>query len=1269
MPMLSDEQELAAEYSYEEPVVVTAAAGSGKTTLLVERVIRLLLKRDPVIRSDSLAVMTFTRNATKSLREKLNRELNNKLADTDDPDLRAHIKEQIFGLRQAYISTIDAFCLRIIRENPEAFELPLNFTLADTPKKTAMQLRAIGLAMQDLYNEDAVKQAFTKDERDLLFYTFSFEDDSALQEAVMSVADKLSTFADADGWLSDAEDAYDDINKLGGRYLHLFEPDMKKFFLLAREIIKDYDGLADELDEECTELAEKANGEKCKADEKETIEQYISEIVPAIKEYIRSDLERLEEFCQNYNSYKAAPSLQTLCKAISDYRAHGSPPKAEGTGGKRTNARKKFGSAKNKSEALAKDILKNDFDYDDTVAALPRQKTAIHAFIKLVKLYREYYNSVKRASGCLDFADCELLLLKKLYDEEFRNKLSERFSCIVVDEFQDSNDIQAEIFRLLGNDHRFYVGDVKQSIYAFRGGNPEIMAKLCEENNAEGFKALPLNNNYRSREKIIDVVNAAFSGLMTREYGGVDYDPGNKLAFSAKLPEIPDEHSGEYNCELWFFNGAKSKDKDMTSPRMAAKRIRELHDNENFKISKKSKTDKDKLELARPKYSDFAILVRNKTHIQDYREALSELGISSVTPKGQRFLDSEEITLILNYLAIIDNPLRDEELLKVLMSPLYRFTAEEVGQLRLGLLGLDGNALNDGQKKLLAAEMKRYSLFHCARICTDTLTSKYCRKMFDGLSENTAFPRRVNEKLAAFYRDLDNFRYYTGGSSVYRLTCKVCDDTDLASVCAVFEDSARRVANVRYFQEIAADFEARDGGGLSDFLRFIERVRKAKNNSVEDASRPADNTDAVQIMTFHASKGLEVPVCILADLEGSLNRNDFEGTTLINREHGLAMTDVDIKNRLKRNTFAHCALEKVNRLRMCGEELRLLYVAMTRAQEKLIMMVKSSASSWNKAEFDENKEGSRGELFGGSVPFKWIYASLLRHYDKKEKKFTGINCDLIDLTDKKKRSDSKDDDTPENDSTAAPSPVMTEARRKVDPEKAERLSKKIQFVYKYDEDTRRREKYSVTELAHRNSAMPVVIKKPRFALDPEEIRRSKLYGADKGNAYHNCMQHIPLEELKAAPETEYEEIISRAVRKMTERNILTALETEIIEPERIADFFRGDMGQRVLRLRTDEVCREWAFYAEVNGPDIGEDDLDGITIQGRIDLYFIENGEIVVVDYKTDTAKNLENEMENYRKQLKMYRTILPMLTKYPVKSSYLYSFAESKAIEIKDEK
>lgn len=1242
----NEKQQAAIDHPYKEPAVVTAAAGSGKTTLLVERVVKLLSDTPSGLNSGSLAIMTFTRNAAKSLREKLNKKLNARFEEENDPDVRGHIKEQIFSLRQAYISTIDAFCLRIIKENPMTFDLPMNFTLADTPKKVTMQLRAIDLAMEDLYDGEH-SDLFSEEERRRLFYTFSFKDDEYLKKAVMSAADTLSTFADANKWLNDAEDAYKDINSLEKKYLSAFLPLIKLNHSRAKTVLEGYDGLEDDLDGEVEEY--EANG--LKGTTKSSFETYTSKVLPDIKNYIRFDTARYEEFCANCEDFEKSPSIGTLCRIFSDFKAHGDPSKI-GTGGTAAKMRAVFKKMKDLSEKVSKAILKNDFDEESTLSSLPAQQEVIHSFVKLVRLYIKYYDDVKKNSGCIDFSDCELLLLKKLRDDtEFCSMLSDRFSCIIVDEFQDSNDIQAEIFRLLGKGRLFYVGDIKQSIYAFRGGDPDIMTQLCD--GKDGFKPLPLNMNFRSRKAVINVINAAFTGLMTREYGGVDYKiKDNQLEYGADYPDIPEDLKSKFKCEICFINSDGVDEKDMAAPRYIAEKIRAIHDDPNFTIVKNDV-------LVRPDYSDFAILLRTKTNIDNYRAALRELGIDSTSPAGKDFLDSPEIKLLICCLTIVDNPMRDEEMLKVLMSPIYRLNAEEIGLIRLGLLGLEGAALSDAQKKAYSKKMKSYSLYQCAKICSEDLIIEEFNSICADYpldTDDKEIKRNKDKKLEAFLGDLNDFRYYKGSSSVYKLVCKICEDTDLASYTAVLDSSTNSVANIRRFRDMAADFEERDGGNLSDFLRFIEYIRSSDGKKTDEAFGAVEDANAVQIMTFHGSKGLEVPICIMSELDNVLSENDMTGTMLMSRELGLAMTDVDIKNRVKRRPLAYRALAKNTRLRLCGEELRLLYVAMTRAREKLIMAVPGKFGSWKSAKLDPDNVD---ELFDSSQPFKWVFGSLMRYYDEKTNSFGDLECTLFKGDEKAAKAAAPDENESEEESVTPDNIDESGDHNAADPDRVEALSRKIDFRYHHEDDTIRREKYSVTELAHRNSTMFFAPTSPRFAEDAE------VSGADKGNAYHKCMQFLPLTELSGVKSADFEKIIADSIKAMTESGQLTEAEAELIDTAHISKFFSEELGQRMLKAKT--IRREQPFYAEVDGNDIGEDDLGEITLQGRVDLYFIENDEIVVVDYKSDNKFNLEKEKDNYAQQVKIYSTVLPMLTGYPVKEIFLYAFLEDRAIEIND--
>lgn len=1230
----NENQIKAINFDHNTPVVVSAAAGSGKTAVLVERVIRLLTDPALDIKADSLGIMTFTRNATRSLRSKLNSALNHKLVDLPDTpegrELREYLGKQIFALRQASISTIDAFCLKLIKENPEAFDLPINFTVADAAKLTAMQMQALDLAMRGFYDQHG---GFTKEERERLFYSFGFEKDDALRKAVITTADKLSSFADADKWLSDSVSVYDSTESLEREYLGVLVPIIEADIINVRAAVRKYDSaltlIANELDELISSIPEKP-----KAADKKKLQGYNdfkSVNLEDYKKYAEFDKARFARIEEKFKALKSDACHKTFKEFIECVQADKEPMDGvKFTTGCKFESKKLMTAAKNDFKDSFGSLLKIEFDEAFETKTLSERRTTVAAFVKLVNSYRDHLAEIKRAGGCVDFSDCELLLLDKLKsDAGFRQQLSERFSCVIVDEFQDSNDVQAEIFKLIGGGSLFYVGDIKQSIYAFRGGNPGIMARLSD--GGDGFTELPLNRNYRSRAQIIDTVNAAFSGLMTRACGGTDYgDKENMLVKGADFAKDENE-TGLYDSEIHILNtdSAVDDDRSFAGARYTASLIKKMC-GDNFPVGK------DK----RPcKYSDFAVILRNRAGIPAYRQALAELGIPSSAPKGGGFLETEEIKLVINFLKVVDDPLHDEEMLNVLMSPVYRFTAQDMSELRLGLSGVDLSSLPEDKLRAVASGMKRYSLYRCLTKCLEPLAVGDFVK-----GDNTVIPRAPVPKIERFAKDLAGFRYDMASRSLYGLIRKIYEDTDLINITAAFDDSAGRVANIRRLMDIAYDFETNIGGNLSDFLSFLERASDVLGQSIEEAECPENVSESVRIMTYHACKGLEFPICIMAQTQVKMNHSDYTGTILTDRDFHIAIKYTDIKKRVKRKAFAYSALAKAVYRSRCGEELRLLYVAMTRAMEKLIMIGTFPESVTDTEPLDaENPDA----VFDSSQPFKWVLASLARYLTEDKQAFRDIPCRLI-----KANADGKpvENETPE------------EPEYDISEEEVNEITELIAERYPNSRETVQQAKFSVTELARQNSDLPVLLSAPSFAK-----KNGKRYtGTEKGNAYHHCMEHFPFEKLRGANESEYLKITQAAIKDMVKSNQLTERESEILIPENIAGFFSSGLGKRMFASRM--VIREEPFYAEINGRLLGEDYDGNISIQGRTDMYFAEDDGLVVVDYKSDTEKCLRNEIRNYARQVKIYGEVLPKLTGLKVKQIYLYAFLSGAAIEINED-
>lgn len=1246
---LNEAQEAAVGFPHDKPAVVTAAAGSGKTTLLVRRVIRLLSDRELDIPADRIAIMTFTRNATQSMRKKLNEALAEELEELADKSSREdrercdYLKKQMFALRCAAISTIDAFCLRMIRENAEMFELPLSFSIADNAKKAAIQSQAMKAALQELYGGG---DTFSDKERDALFFSFGFEDDRDLEKAVLSLHDKLTCFPDPELWLEEAANSYKDLASVEKRYLPLLDGFLETNVTRGAAWTQKY------ADEDILAGLDRQVGTSKKEEER-------NNVLGAISDIIEFDRYRFEALKNDYEAYKKAPSATKLGELLKNFENNSKDrPELNSNTWRNFSFKKRFNEISKQITTTAKKLLDFKTDPEADEAALGDIYTAVCAFVKLTKIFGEYCELEKKNAGCIDFSDCERELYNKLSenggDNSFRRQLSERFKCIIIDEFQDSNNIQSEIFRLIGEGRLFYVGDVKQSIYSFRGADPYIMARLCDESEI-CFTKLPLNTNYRSRKAVIDTVNAAFEGLMTKEFGGVNYADNNGLNLGLTLPEPQNKEL--YDTEICMLYGVTAKNEseeletDMRMPRFVARKIKELCENEDFLIADGSG---DAPKYRRAEYSDFLILLRTNTKLASYRKALAELDIASAAPRGKNFLEADEVLMVYNYLKVIDNPMLNAETLKVMMSPIYRFTAEEISRIRMGILGIEG--LNDTELKEIADTYKRRSLYNCACDCLTNTARKGKEKL--------AVTRVISPKLQRFMGDLKAFRYFMGSGSLDDLVRKIYEDTDLVSVVASFEDSAGRVANIRHVQRLAADFEGRGGGDLGDFVRFLDRAKENSKRGVEEAERAESSANAVRIMTFHGSKGLEAPVCILAELQGAMNTGDYTAKTLACYEHGLALTHTDIKSRRRTKPLSYLALSRFIRDRQLGDELRLMYVAMTRAREKLIMVTSCTKEIFTK--FDKITDSAAPELhddiYDSSCVFKCVMSTLLQrnatvNNAEKVLKFGGIDCRICayDVTDTESVDTAEElvsNDTASNDAIA-PEPAA----------RAEEISRLIHQSYPYPEDTIQQAKFTTTELAHKRSAKPISLTKPSFASD------TRISGVEKGNAYHRCMENIPLDRL--SPSRELDEMtaqVSVILDDMCKSRRITEKERGIVNDESIAKFFTNELGRRMLRAYAkspDNVKREQSFYAEVNGREIMQDYDGSISIQGQTDMYFIEDGEIVVVDYKSDTIENLAKERKSYELQVKIYTKILGKLTGINVKEMYLYAFLADRELKI----
>ncbi|MGN0686864.1 MAG: UvrD-helicase domain-containing protein [Oscillospiraceae bacterium] len=1234
---------------------VTAAAGSGKTALLVERVIRILCDTQHPIPADKIAIMTFTRNAAEEFR----RRMTDAVAKAARKDPRnSYLSEQLIRFKSAPICTISSFCLGVIREHAEAFGLPLSFSIIDEAKAALLKANALDATMEYFYSKQ-----FDAKSRDLLFKTFSFKDDSSLCDTIMSTYNKVSSLTDSVQWLDSCAEAYSSPEAAQKRFLPYYIRNIQRLTECCTNRFNSYKALIDNLPQEHADL-------------------------PKLQKMLLDDESKLSQAQQLQDKLSASITPDELYEMTSGIGAN-----AKGTVRfssllcKDEYIKERVKAPREKFKEYFKEIISCVPDPDTMRAQLPSQYDAVRSLVTLIKMFGDEYTANKREGGFVDFADCERLLLDKLRDDPtFRRELSDRYRCIIVDEFQDTNDIQYEIFRLI-SDHEnnlFFVGDIKQSIYAFRGGNPRIMLSLCDPllgqqltdmprgtlkslrrankrhkpklPSARRIKsgcrvftlgakhtALPLNKNFRSRQQVIDTVNAMFTGLMTQRYGDVDYNESTRLFCGASYPES----ECDYTSELHLLDYEEQRDKPLAEARYTAALINKML-REGFSV----KNDDNSTRMCR--YGDFCILLRASTHAALYKQELERYGIPVNSGSEKSYLGSEEITLILNYLKVINNPLKDEELLQVLMSPLYMMNVQELAEARLGVLGIDRDRAKGHDLTPLYEHYKNASLFACISACARAADSTSFGAFTDELTDSGLASLRTepHPKCAAFIRNLTEFRSFMANNSIERLIRKIYDDTDFYSVISTYEQGSQRLANIRLLLKYAADFENSGGGTLGDFLRYTDSVRDS-SESFQQAVTAESADNSVQIMTFHASKGLEMPIVILGGLGKNPNKADMSGAMVFNRSAGIGLRYVDIDMRYRCKPFGYTAITMAEEEKQKGEELRLLYVAMTRSREKLIMIGRCKS---------DDIEALRTDVFTPDAAMSeeslldWILASMLRYSGGRTITDTPtvfgsgiLNARLV----------SEVPDIPQDNAKE-----LIKLQSKADEASADRIAATLSLKYAYSAQSEARSKFTVTEIAHMidDKAKPDSSGGMVFMSKPSFLPRGVLSGKEIGDAYHHVMEHFPLSELISG-QTADEEYASRVLTQLHERGILSTEELNAVKPKHIAGFFNSELGQRMLRSKRIE--REYPIFAEVPAREIYVEQDGNTIIQGRADMFFIEDDEIVLVDYKSDTRENFDKELEAYSRQLSIYRTILPIMTGMSVKEIYIYSFSCDAAVSV----
>ncbi len=835
-------------------------------------------------------------------------------------------------------------------------------------------------------------------------------------------------------------------------------------------------------------------------------------------------------------------------------------------------------------------------------------------------------------------------------------EIASHFDHIMTDEYQDSNEIQELILQSISREeektyNRFMVGDIKQSIYGFRHACPELFSEKYAQygENTSSSEIIDLHVNYRSRDEVVDTVNLFFNSLMNLETGGVLYDERQRLNCGASFGKADEEY--DHNTELMLID---KKDPDIENPNSKT----EMLETEAFMIAQRIKQLKESMKIydaeletyRKPRYSDFAILVRSTTnYFEIFSRVLQSAGVPAHAASRTGYFSAFEVQIVLNYLRIIDNPLQDIALASVMLSPIADFTTNELAKIRI---------LNKNDR--LYKALKDYI--------------------------EAGDDADLVKKTDSFLDMLDHFSQKAKYESVFNLINEIYEKTDILSFASAMPAGIQRAANLRMLLQKAAAFEKTSYSGVFNFVRYIDEIESASEDFGE-ANIFSDNSDAVRIMTIHKSKGLEFPVVFISGINHKFNFNDMNKGILIHKNLGIGIDAVDYENSKKKKGFYKKIIYNEIKKDLLQEELRILYVAMTRAKEKLIFTGISSNLENQMVNAMQNRgvfENAEYAFFSKTSSYlDWLLPVLASYSCFKmpanyqntpsleQKKCDFIKIKRIAVGSVIKNEAEKLIKIKENIEHVAPK----DNARIYDESIYEILNGIAEFDYKYKAEANIPEKITVSilksmqtenedgdseRLYKEEEIIPYI---PKFIQEDKK----ELTGAMRGTAYHKVFRYI---DYSIASKMINKKDIKDMLDSLLEKNFLTDEEREAVYDDDIFAFIKSDLGNRMMNAALrNELYREQPFTMQISAKEVRDEwnTDEPILIQGIIDAYFIEDGDYILVDYKTDYIPT-DNEnilRERYALQLQLYAKALEKSTGKRVRESMIYSTMLRKCVNI----
>ena len=1257
-------------------LLISAAAGSGKTAVLVERIIKMVTDTKNPVDIDKLCVVTFTNAAAAEMKERILLALNNALDEDSDNE---HLKKQISLVHTAKITTIDSFCLDIVRNNFNSIDIDPSFRIADPDEAGLVKADVMENMLEDYYEEG--KPEFI----DFVETYSSGNKVSGLEDII----DNLYTFSTSHPWpkiwLNKCRELYEIKNDEEFENT-AFANDIK---ISVKSILKD----ARRMLNTALRISREAMGP-----------------LP-YEETLLSDIDNIDIL----EKAKTVAELSDIFSQLSFGKLKRVVTKNSNVYDEYLKDRAK--TLRDSAKALVESIRSDYFaqPLSTSIEDIKNSASAVNMLIDLVLDFTDRFEKKKKEKNIADFADIEHMALnvliqpknknadamessnnvkensnnieetdskKQAYDEEFTytavaDEMSKNFSEILIDEYQDSNLVQDYIMKSISRErfdmpnNIFMVGDVKQSIYKFRLARPELfMEKYDTYTDTESDnQKIELRKNFRSRSNVLSSINYIFYKIMKNEVGSVDYTESVALYTGASYPEFEDKEwaktkillldtdeeilNNDDNSEIKVKlnkkedaditeSGSDNEDEELTKAEKEARLVaNEIIAMMSGKI-KAQVTDKVTGELRDVRYSDIVILLRSQRgYAETFVKVLTDAGIPAFSEQKSGYFDAIEVATILNFIRIIDNPVQDIPLTAVMKSQIIGITVNELAIMRTECK--DGNMYN-------------------------------CMMWYKDNGKNKDIKRKLN-KLANYINEYSKRAIYT---DIHILIKEIMVETGYYNYVTAMPSGIKRKGNLDMLVEKAKAYESTSFRGLFNFVRYIEQLKKY-NVDYGEASESGESDNIVRLMTIHKSKGLEFPVVFLSGCGKQFNSSDTRGSLVIHPDLGIGTDYIDYEERVKTATLYKKAIASRLKEEVLGEELRVLYVALTRAREKLYITgcVKGMAKTlkgWCESAQENPDRLSYTTLIKAKNYLDFIMPAVLTDKNiKPTVRAFGIEEELeVRYGDEEANSDAEFaieyytiQDLIRN---TVDKEVSDMAIRDVIEEYGndksmlyDKINDRLNYVYHDIIATKIHSKMSVSEIKkigqnvdEEESEFMFLgeeeLMMPEFLAPKEEIKATT-----RGTAYHKFLELLDYERCKNTDMIKEMAIEFATSGKMPQEYV------EMINPFDILYFVKSDIGQRMkAAYERGTLVREQQFvmsvpYSEIEKEYNGDEE---ILVQGIIDAYFVEDGRIVIVDYKTDRANDAKELIDRYQVQLDFYEKAVNKTSENKVKEKVIYAFA-----------